>query len=46
MYPQEGISGFPLLEYTALKKPLGCTIVMSFGCDVMIDGWIWGQKPS
>jgi hypothetical protein len=46
MYPQEGISGFPLLENTALKKPLGRTVVMSFGCDVMIDGWIWGRKPS
>ena len=37
VYPQEGISGFPLIEYTALKKPLSCTVVMSFGCNVMVD---------
>jgi hypothetical protein len=46
MYPQEGISGFPLIEYTALKKPLSGTVMMSFACDVMVDRWIWGRKPS
>jgi hypothetical protein len=40
MYPQEWTSGFPLIKYVALNKPLGCTIVMSFGGKVMIDGWI------
>ena len=46
VYPHEGVGGFPLIEYTALKKPLSCTVVPSFGCDVMIDGRIWGRKPS
>jgi hypothetical protein len=38
VYPQEGLGGFPFIEYTALKKPLGGTTVMSFGCNVMING--------
>jgi len=46
MYPQELVSGFPLIEYTALKKPLSGTVVMSFAGYVMIDGWIWWRKPS
>jgi hypothetical protein len=46
MYPQEGIGGFPSIKYTALKKPLSCTGVMGFACDVMIDRWIWWRKPS
>jgi hypothetical protein len=37
VYPQEGVGGFPLIEYTALKKPLSCTIVMSFAGNVMVD---------
>jgi hypothetical protein len=41
MYPQEGASGFPLIENTSLEKPLRCAIVMGFVCDVMIGGWIW-----
>jgi hypothetical protein len=45
VYPQEGSSGFPLVEYTSLEKPLSCTVVMSFACVVMIHGWIWGGKP-
>ena len=45
MYPQEGSGRFPLVEYTSLKKPLGCTIVVSFACIVMIGGWIWGREP-
>ena len=40
MYPQEWTSGLPLIKYLALKKPLGCTMVMSFGGNVMIDGRI------
>jgi hypothetical protein len=40
VYPQEGVSGFPLVEYITLEKPLSCVAVMSFACDVMIDGWI------
>ena len=40
VYPQERSSGFPFVEYTALKKPLSCTTVMSFACVVMIGGWI------
>jgi hypothetical protein len=46
VYPQEGLGGFPFIEYAALKKPLNGTAVMSFGCNVMINGWIWGRKPS
>ena len=46
MYPQERVGGFPLIEYTALKKPLSRTVVTGFGCDIMIDRWIWGRKPS
>jgi hypothetical protein len=46
MYPQERVSGFPLIEYTALEKPLSCAVVMSFACSIMIDGRIWGRKPS
>ena len=46
VYPQEGLGGFPFIEYTALKKPLSGTAVMSFGCNVMINGWIWWRKPS
>ena len=45
VYPQEGSGGFPLTEYTALEKPLGCTVVMGFVCVVMIGGWILGRKP-
>jgi hypothetical protein len=37
MYPQEGVSGFPLIEDAALEKPLSCAVVMSFACSVMID---------
>jgi len=40
MYPQEGTNGPPIAEYMALKKPLRCAIVMSFGCDIVIYGWI------
>jgi hypothetical protein len=46
VYPQEGLGGFPFIENTALKKPLSGTAVMSFGCNIMINGWIWGRKPS
>ena len=46
VYPQEGFSGFPLIEYTTLEKPLSCSVMMSLAGDVMIDGWIWGRKPS
>jgi hypothetical protein len=46
MHPQEGASGLPLIEYTSLKKPLSGTVVMSFACQVMIGGWIWGREPS
>src|SRR6266478_559276 len=35
MYPQEGTGGFPLIEYTALKKPLSSTIVMHPIVDTM-----------
>jgi hypothetical protein len=45
VYPQEGASRLPLIEYISLEKPLGCAVVMSFACNVMIDGWIWGRKP-
>jgi hypothetical protein len=38
MYPQEGASGFPLVEYITLKKPLSCTVVTSLACKVMICG--------
>ncbi len=41
--PQERASGFPLIEYTSSKEPLGCAIMMSFACDVMIGGWIRGR---
>ena len=41
VYPQEGVSGLPLTEYTALVKPLRCPIVMGFACNVMVCGWIW-----
>jgi hypothetical protein len=40
MYPQKRSSGLPFAENTALKEPLSCTVVMSFGCNVMIYGWI------
>jgi len=40
MYPQEGTNRLPIVEYMAMKKPLRCAIVMSFGCDIMISGWI------
>jgi hypothetical protein len=46
MYPHKGVGGFPLIEMIALKKPLSCTVVLSFGSDVVIDGWIRGRKPS
>ena len=46
MYPQEGTSGFPMIEVAALKEPFGCTIVTSFACNIMIDGGIGGRKPS
>ena len=45
MYPQEGISEFPLTEYTALEKPLSGAVVTSFACSVMIEGRIWGREP-
>jgi hypothetical protein len=40
VYPQEGVGGLPLIEYTALKKPLSSAVVMSFGRNVMIGGWV------
>jgi hypothetical protein len=43
VYPQEGHGGFPLTKYTSSKKPLSCTIMMSFACVVMIGGWILGR---
>ena len=43
VYPQEGASRFPLTEYAAPEKPFSCTVVMSFGCNVMICRWIWGR---
>ena len=46
VYPQEGLGGFPFIEYIALKKPLSGTAVTSFERNVMINGWIWGRKPS
>ena len=46
VYPQEGVGRFPLIEYTALKKPLSCIVMTSFACDVMIDGWIRRREPS
>src|SRR5216684_3130222 len=46
MHPQERASGLPLIEYTPSKKPLSGTVVMSFACDVMIGGWLWGREPS
>jgi hypothetical protein len=45
VHPQEGASRFPVIEYTALKKPLGGPAVMSFGCNVVIDRWIGGREP-
>jgi hypothetical protein len=37
VYPQEGVSGFSLAEYIALKKPSSCVVMMCFACNVMID---------
>jgi len=45
MYPQERTSGFPFLEHSAVEKPLRRAVVMGFGCNVMIDGWIRRRKP-
>jgi hypothetical protein len=46
VYPQEGTSGFPLLEYTSLKEPLSGADVTSFACNDMIGRLVWGRKPS
>jgi hypothetical protein len=46
MYPQERAGGFPLIEDISLKKPLSRTSVVNFACSVMVNGWIWGRKPS
>ena len=46
VYPQEGASRFPVIEYTSLKKPFGGSTVMSFACNVMVDGRIGGREPS
>jgi len=35
-----------MVEYTALKKPLGCTVVMGFASKIMIGGWVRGRKPT
>ena len=42
VYPQQGPSEFPIIQYSSLKKPLGRAVVMSVACNVMIGGWIRG----
>jgi hypothetical protein len=42
VYPQEGPSGLPLIEYSSLEKPFSRTIMISVARDVMIDGWVRG----
>ena len=46
VYPQEGTGGLPSIEYTPLKKPFSSTVVVSFACNVVINGWIRRRKPS
>jgi len=46
VYPQEGTRGLPVLEYTALKEPLSCAIVMCSDRNIMIGRWVWRRKPS
>ena len=46
VYPQQRVGGLPLIEYTALEEPFSGAVMMSFAGDVVIDGWIWGRKPS
>jgi hypothetical protein len=40
MHPQEGTNGLPIVEYMALKKPLSCAVMMGFGRNIVICGWI------
>jgi hypothetical protein len=46
VYPQEGTSGFPFLEYSALKEPLSRALVMGLKRNIMIDRWVRRRKPS